>query len=371
MRICFLIRSLNYGGAERQLVELACGLKRCGHEVMVLTFYDDGPLGRDLETAGVACRAIGKRGRWDFVPFLVRLVRQVRSLRPDILHSYTTVPNMVVGLVAPFLPGIQIVWGVRASNLPPGSYDATVRASIWCGGRLARSADLIIANSWAGAADHIEQGYPAARMTVIPNGIETERFRPDPGCRARMRTEWGMAPTDLVIGNVARLDPVKDHDAFVRAAARVLARLPECRFVCVGAAEPGRLTALTRLAESLGLDRAFRWLPPTHDPVDVYRALDLHCSSSVSEGFSNSLGEALATGIPCVATNVGDAGRMLHGLGLVVPPGDSEALADAMLELLDRRSGILAERCRQRIVEEYSVPQLIARTESALARLLD
>lgn len=372
MRICFLIRSLHYGGAERQLVELARGLKGRGHMVTVLSFYSEGPLGEDLRAAGIDWSPLGKGGRWDMLPFLLRLVRRVRALRPDVLHSYATVPNVVAAVAAPFLGPVAVVWGVRASALPRTEYDVMVHASLWLSAWLARWADLIIVNSSAGAEDHVSLGYPESRMVVIPNGIDTDRFRPDAERRSRTRAAWELSAEEIVVGNVARLDPMKDAATFLRAAALVFQKRPECRFVCVGSAGDEPLAELRRLATELGLGRSFRWLPATHDPADVYRALDVHCSSSAfGEGFSNALGEALATGIPCVATNVGDAGRMLHGLGLVVPPGDSEALADAMLEMLDRRSAALTDRCRRRIVEEFSVPQLIERTESTLASLLD
>ncbi len=370
MRICFVIRSLNYGGAERQLVELARGLHQRGHEVTVLTFYDGGPLGADLDAAGITRRGLGKHGRWHMVSFLFRLVRVIRALHPDVVHSYATVPNLTVACMSPFLGRSRVIWGVRASQLATEAYDWTVHASVWLSARLARCADLIIANSWAGAADHVALGYPTSRIVVIPNGIDTDRFCPDPERRARVRAEWGVAANDEIVGNVARLDPMKDQSTFIRAAALVRAQRPGCRFICVGLAAAEPLRELKALADGLGVGSALTWLPPAHDPADTYRGLDIHCSSSAfGEGFSNALGEALACGVPCVATDVGDAGRLLVGIGEIVPPRTPELLASAISAMLARRSAALAQRCRSRIVEEYGIPQLLSRTEAVLGGL--
>jgi glycosyltransferase involved in cell wall biosynthesis len=121
MKICFLVRALTYGGAERQLVVLAKGLHARGHDVVVMVFYPGGPLEKDLLDAGVRIRSLAKRGRWDVLNFFFQLIRAVREERPDILHSYLT--EFVTVILKPVLPGLKVVWGIRVSNIDYRDYD--------------------------------------------------------------------------------------------------------------------------------------------------------------------------------------------------------------------------------------------------------
>src|SRR5450755_3915467 len=111
--ILFLLRSLDIGGAERQLVELAEGLQRSGWRVKVATFYGGGALESDLVGRGVGLHVIGKRGRWDMIGFSRRLCSYLREERPDFLHGYLVVPNILTVLLKPMLSRTRIVWGVR------------------------------------------------------------------------------------------------------------------------------------------------------------------------------------------------------------------------------------------------------------------
>src|SRR3972149_3470346 len=117
MKITFLIRSLNFGGAERQLVTLAKGLHGRGHSLQVLVFYPDGTLEKDLLNSGVHVHDLGKRGRWDILFFMRRLIRFIHNEKPDIIHSYLVIPNIFAVLLKPLFPDMHVIWGVRASKM--------------------------------------------------------------------------------------------------------------------------------------------------------------------------------------------------------------------------------------------------------------
>ena len=151
--ITFLVRSLDLGGAERQLVELATGLHRSGWRVEVLTFYPNGPLEPDLRTAGVPIVTLNKRGRWDVICFW-RLARHLRRHVPDIAHGYLSVPNMLLVLLKS-RSRTRVVWGVRASNMDLSHYDWLSRIEFFAAATLSRFADLVICNSHAGRAYHV------------------------------------------------------------------------------------------------------------------------------------------------------------------------------------------------------------------------
>ena len=370
MKICFLLRSLNYGGAERQLVLLAKGLRERGHDVVVATFYSGGPLEKELREAGVRIRPLQKRGRWDVPVFLFRLARVLREERPDILHSYLTDQNLVAGLLKPLFPTIRIVWGVRCSMMELKQYDWLSGLSLKLSCRLARFADAIIANSHAGREHHVAMGYPSEKTVVIPNGIDTERFRPDPEARRRVRLEWNIRHHEKLVGIVARLDPQKDHSNFLSTAALLLQERKNVRFVCVGDGPAEYRASLQELATTLGLAKYVIWVGARTDVTSVYSAIDLLVSSSsFGEGFSNVLGEAMACGVPCVVTNVGDSAWVVGDQGEVVPPKNPVALMNAIERLLNQRVHDPAQ-IRQRVVDQLSVNSLVTKTEHVLNALL-
>jgi glycosyltransferase involved in cell wall biosynthesis len=159
---------------------------------------------------------------------------------------------------------------------------------------------------------------------------------------------------------------MKDHETFLRAAALLKRMSCGVKFVCVGDGAPVRKRAPVDQAKHLGLADDIRWIPARGDVEIVMRAFDVLVSSSLLEGFSNVLAEALATGVPCVSTNVGDAERILAGIGKVVPRGNAEALAAAMSEMVKLRSQELSARARARIVNEYSMERLVERTRRVM-----
>ncbi|MES4787378.1 MAG: group 1 glycosyl transferase, partial [Nitrospiraceae bacterium] len=231
--------------------------------------------------------------------------------------------------------------------------------------------DLIIFNSWAGQQHHIAHGYCGKRMAVVPNGINTERFRPDAESRQRVRTEWVITEDQVLIGLVARLDPMKDHPTFLRAAARVAVLRPNVRFVCVGDGPQTYKRELWSLSEALQLKERLIWAGSRTDIVAVYNALDIAVLSSYGEGFPNVVAEAMACGVPCVVTNVGAAAQIVGPMGVVVQPRDPEALCQGMLTSLCRLTEPgLSQQVRERIVQTFSRERLVCATKELLESLL-
>jgi glycosyltransferase involved in cell wall biosynthesis len=368
MKIVFLIRALDYGGAERQLVVLSKELRKRGHDVAVAIFYSGGPLEKELLEADVRIQLLNKRGRWDFVRFMVRLIILVRTERPDILYSYLT--DLVTMLLKPFFPRIKMVWGIRGSSMDFSQYDWLIRLSYRLSCRLSDNADLIIANSHTGRKHYIACGYPSAKTVTIPNGIETDRFYPDSEARRRVRFEWNIQDHDTLIGMVGRLDPMKDHPCFLETAALLAKERKDTRFVCVGNGPDHYRDVLQQQTKSLNLERHVVWVPAREDVSSFYNAFDLLVSSSAyGEGFSNVIAEAMACGVPCVVTNVGDSAWLVGDQGEVVPPKDSVALKKAIEKVLDQRPYSPAQ-IRLRIVKRFSAEKLVMDTERTLLTLL-
>ncbi len=280
------------------------------------------------------------------------------------------VPNILAVTLKPCLTGARIVWGVRASNMDLSRYDwlSSLAYALEC--RLARFADCIIANSDAGKRYAVANGFPGDKIIVISNGIDTDYFRPNPEERRQVRTEWGIGEDEILVGLVGRLDPMKDHPVFLEAASHIARERQDVRFVCVGGGSADYAAALKQRAAALGLIKQLIWVGSRDDMPAVYSALDISSSSSsYGEGFSNTVAEAMACGVPCVVTDVGDSALIVGNAGSVVPPGDHSALAAAIqcltdLPLEERRA--LGEACRARILSEFSVDKLVQRTEQVL-----
>ncbi|MCX7098538.1 MAG: glycosyltransferase [Methylococcales bacterium] len=365
--VFFLARSLHIGGAERQLLALAIGLKQQGHAVSVVVFYAGGEFEAELVAAGISLISLNKTGRWDIVPFLSRLVRVHRKAQPQLLHSYLTVPNLLSVLLKPWLPNTRIVWGVRASNMDLSRYDWLSRLTYRFECLASRYADLVIANSNAGKQYAVANGFRSDTITVVPNGIDTQRFHFNAQGRQHLRAQWGLADNEVLVGLVGRLDAMKDHGNFIAAGRLVLNAHPNVRLVCIGSGASDYGLSLQKQSEDLG--ERLIWAGPCHDMAAAYSALDISVSSSLSEGFSNTIAEAMACGRPCVATDVGDSAWIIGDTGVLVPAANPTLLADGLLQLLELDKASLAELGKQahlRVEQEFSLDKLLMRTESAL-----
>ncbi len=373
LAILFLIRRLDLGGSERQLVVLARGLAAAGHRVGVITFYPGGALEGELGGSGVRLMSLDKRSRWDLAAPLAGLARLLRREKPALLHGYLPVANVLALLMRPLVPGLKVIWGLRGSFSDAAGYDRARGLSFALERRLAGRPDLIIANSARGRDLALDRGYPAKRLVVVPNGIDTARFRPDAEARARQRAAWALDGDDRVIGMMARHDPVKDHDTFLAAARIAASERQDLRFVAIGEGAPERQAAFEARSAALGLGARVIAEGARLDPEAAYNGFDLATlTSSHGEGFPNALAEAMACGVPCVSTDVGDAARILGEVGLIVRPRDAKALARAWLGMLDRLAAepAMQARVRERVIDDFSDAALIRRSTEALYGVL-
>lgn len=373
MRILFLIRSLEVGGAERQLVMLANGLAARGHDVIVVTLYGGGRLENELRN--VTLHDAKKTGRWDILSCLKRLRSMIRACDPDVMHGYMGTANVFIALLKPFLGGIPSVWGIRASDMNLARYGMVAQWHEKLERLLSRKADCMIVNSEAGRRQCEDRGFHCKKIHVVHNGIDAEVFRPDRYAGLAVRREWGIDADAFVVGMVARLDPMKGHETFLQAACSVLRQRPDARFVCVGDGPGDYTRILKRMASRLGLDQSLRWAGLRADIPCVMNAFDLCVlSSDFGEGFPNVVGEAMACGVPCVATRVGDVEAIIGDSGKIVAPGDTKSLCAALLSMADRlanRSVQPGGDTRERIVNHFGVARMVEATERILVQLVN
>jgi glycosyltransferase involved in cell wall biosynthesis len=365
LRIVLLTRALTLGGAQRQLGYLANGLAERGHDVHVVSFYGGGELRATIADSEVEVSDLGKSGRWDLLAFAKKARSRLADLCPDVIYSFLTPANLTAAGLRRFLPTHRLVWSVRASNL--STYGPMIGLSMAVERRLANVPDLIVANSEAGRRDAIARGFPAAKMCVVPNGIDTAALAlTTPDARARARASLALQADEVAVGMIARLDPMKDHPTFLRAMAQVAANR-RTRAVLAGPPDGPARKRLEALAAELGIADRLLW--PVARVENLYPALDVVClPSAYGEGLPNVIGEAMACGIPCVATDVGDCRVLLDGFGSVVAPGSPRALAGAVLSAIEARNRDpeLPHRLRARILGRYTLARMIETSEGHL-----
>jgi len=236
---------------------------------------------------------------------------------------------------------------------------------------LSKFPDIIITNSRAALTEYQLKGY--TKLHHIPNAIDTERFKPNPKARARIRNKLGIPNSAPLIGLFARIHPMKDHVTFLKAVKILIEKKPRARFICAGSTSLGYSdleTSIKSTATTLGLDEHVFWLGSRNDPELLMAACDLTTLTSDSgEGFPNSVAESIACGIPCVSTDIGDSANIVSNFAPVVPAKNPQALALAWESILSSDSinqSQIALEMRQSIADRFSCNTIASRTLEAL-----
>ena len=369
MRVLFVIGCLERGGAERQMINLAAGLADREHSVAIALLDGPGSLETEAEERGIELHRLYAGGRLP-LPATLRLLRLARRWRPDVLHPYLPRDNGRATLIKPGLRGASLVWGVRSSDLNHGRSSRRARLLwrlvVWA----SRFADLIIANSHAGAAYHAAQGYPADRLVVIPNGIDTDRFKPDAELGLRFRNEYGIPPGVPVVGMLGRFDPMKGHDEFPEIFAQVCTQVPSAYALVVGLHTDQQGSAFMEKCRMRGVADRVVLRQQTPAPEAMLNAVDVLALPSLSEGFPNVVAEAMACGKRVVAYDVGDVRTIDHTGISTVPCLDQTSFAAAVAQALTSDPSFAHSR-RESIVTRFSTESLLDHTARALALPLD
>lgn len=365
LRVVHVITGLGQGGAESVLWRLATFP---GQEVehIVVSLTDDGIYGERLRAAGVTVHALGMpRGRITLGGFMA-LRRLIAGARPDAVQTWMYHADLIGGLAARLAGARAVAWGIRNSgaHLERSSRSArmVLRACALLSGVLPGA---IVCAAQDAAERHAAKGYRRDRMVVISNGYDLSRYAPDAAARARVRAQWGLDGDVPVIGCVARWDPLKDHANLLRAVAALVrdGRDAGLRCVLVGRGMTIDNPELMALVDKLGLRERLVLAGPSDDVPAVMNGLDLHVLSSCAEGFPNVVAEAMACGVYCVVTDVGDAAYIVGDTGVVVPPEQPEALArgieTALRDVASRGQGRAGEAGRARVLANFDLARMV------------
>lgn len=372
-RLCLIITGLAMGGAEAMLHKLLQGIDRTRFTPEVISLTTLGEFGPRLQSMGIPVLALGMRpGRPDAGRF-VGLVRHLRQSAPDVVHTWMYHADLLGGLAARLAGVRALTWGVHHSNLAPELNKRTTLLVVKACALASRSLPRkILSCSERATQVHVAAGYCADKMVLISNGFDLTRFVPNGAARLSVRAELGLAPGTPLVGVVARYDPQKNHLGFVQAAAAVLTVLPQCHFVLVGQGVDHTNPALAKAIALVGLQEHIHLLGRRDDVPRLMAALDVLASPSHGEAFPNVLGEAMACGVPCVVTAVGDSAEIVGDTGLVVAAGDMDGMARELVALLNtpaEQRMALGSRARARVQERYELGDVTRRYEDFYTQL--
>ncbi|HUB96528.1 MAG TPA: glycosyltransferase [Stellaceae bacterium] len=362
IRVVHLITGLRRAGAETMLMKLVGALDRTRFETRIVTVIERGPLAPDLEAMGIPVVSLDMRSKLDPRP-IARLIGILRRLRPDVIQTWLYHADFAGLIAASVLRRTDhLLWNVRCSDMDFAAAKENGTAPlVRVLGLLSARPSGVIVNSHAGRLHHERLGYRPRRWIEIPNGFELDRWHPDAAAAARLRAELLLPEDALVVGLCARLSPMKDHGNFLSAIRVLRERVPAAHAILVGR---GTETLAAKVAE-MGLSSHVTMLGERSDLPRLLPGLDVSClSSAFGEGFANVLGEAMASGVPCVATDVGDAASIIGDTGRIVPPRRPEALAAALESLLVASAQCrhdLGRRARERIERCYGLDGIAQR----------
>ncbi|MGD9634615.1 MAG: glycosyltransferase [Pirellulales bacterium] len=362
LRVMFLVTSLPVGGAETLLAELVTRMDPCSFLPEICCLKERGPLGEKL-AAEIPVHYKLLHNKYDLRVW-PRLVHLLRERRTDAVVTVGAGDKMFWGRLAARRVGVPVVLSaLHSTGWPDGV------------GRLNRALTPITDGFIAVADSHGQhmlerEGFPAAKVFVIPNGVDTARFAPVPDA-ASVRGEIGIGPADPVASIVAALRPEKNHELFLEMAARILPQMPRAKFLVIG--DGPRHEPLEHRAEELGIAASVRFLGTRSDVPRLLSTSDVFALTSHNEANPVSILEAMSVGKPVVATHVGSIGEVVADgvTGYLVKPGDAEALSGRVMELLDDplRAVEMGSAARDVVVEGWSVDAMVRRYERLIASI--
>jgi glycosyltransferase involved in cell wall biosynthesis len=333
MRVLHLITGLETGGAETALMRLLLGLRELDgvSECRVVSLIRPGHVGREMARQGIDVAHLGMRRGAPSPASLWRLAGMIRSFRPGLLCTWLYHADLV-GLAGAWLATagrLPVLWNLRCSYMDFSRYPRTTAWTVGTLARLSRFPACMAANSAAALAHHASLGYRPRRAEVIENGVDCGRFRPDPAARERVGALFRVPARAVLAGMAGRFDPMKDVPTLLAG----LARAPGVHLLLCGQGMDAENRELAALLAREGVAGRVHLAGHRADLPELLPGLDVAVSPSLGESFPNVLAEAMACGVPPVATDAGLSRTLVGEAGLVVPTGDPEALGAALAEM--------------------------------------
>ncbi|PKN23723.1 MAG: hypothetical protein CVU64_23815 [Deltaproteobacteria bacterium HGW-Deltaproteobacteria-21] len=386
IQITHIITTLDTGGTEGMLLKLLTHMDRDLFSNRVICLTHLGSIGKKIVQQGIPVYCLNmERGKVS-IAGTMKLWKMLRFFKPAILQTWLYHSDLLGALVGAAAGIRNVCWNIRCSSQDFSEYTASTKWVVRVCALLSFLPGRIVTNSHDAKAFHLRHGYRSDKWVVIPNGCDTNTFRPDRNQKYNLLLDLqlmgekqsqeeriaGRTSEVYLIGLFARFDPMKDHSTFFKAAEILLEKRGNLHFILAGSKIVPENEELSRKISNRWRDH-FHLLGERDEMEELTAALDIACLSSYGEGFPNVVCEAMACGVPCVVTDVGDCARIVGRTGRVVPARRPEALARAWLELLemdDQERSRLGAGARRRILENFELSEIVKEYESLYLGML-
>lgn len=367
IHITHIITGLNTGGAEMMLYMLLLKADKSRFSANVISLTNIGPVGEKIQSLGIPVTALGMYAKAPNPWAIVRIGSYLRQMSTDVVQTWMYHADLIGGMAARLAGKIPVIWGIHHTTLNPNSDKRSTilvakicsKLSKWIPVRIVCCAEI-------SRSLHVSLGYDEQKMLVIQNGFDLDRFCPNKTAYKKMREELGIPEGTLLIGLIGRFHPQKGHRTFIKAAARLHTCHPDVHFVLCGNNVTWKNSDLARWIDSADIYEQCHLLGCRDDMPRIQASLDIGTNASHSEAFPLVIGEAMACGVPCVVTDVGDSALIVGDTGIAIPPKDPDALAQAWEKIISPGSDYrfkLGERARQRIRENFDLNIIVRRYE--------
>jgi glycosyltransferase involved in cell wall biosynthesis len=366
MKILHIITDLDVGGAEMMLFNLVQEHKKHGQEIQVIGLAGDGLIGNRIKQLGVPVTVLKIKPSLPDPFTIIRLINLIYKINPDVIQTWMYHADLL-GAIAAYMAGNPpVIWGLHHTLSSSTRIKPWTKRIIKLNARLSTSLPKkVICCSIETMKSHINEGYAENKMIVIPNGIDLIGFRIDPESRRFIRNEFGLEPETQLIGMMARFHPQKDHHTFILAAEILHKTLPNIHFILAGSNIVYENSKLNNWITAAGMEKYIHLAGLRNDIPRLVAAFDIATlSSAYGEALPVSIGEAMACGVPCVVTDVGDSKEIVSNSGLCVPTRNPKALAEGWEQILSLKIEEkinLGKLARDRIKKEYNITSVAKR----------
>lgn len=359
IKIAHVITGLSTGGAEMMLYKILSSSKTINSVVICLSSDKNTPIAKRITDLGITIYYIDLSPNIHLLSVTQRIRKILKTECPDIIQGWMYHGNLAATFCS-ILSNTKppVLWNVRRSLHDLKTEKLMTRLIIKLNAFFSFSPKKIIFNSQVSSLQHEAIGFDKHKTQLIPNGFDLSVFAPDMNDRIRIRCELGIKEDEVLIGLVGRYHPIKGHSNFLKAAGLLCSQFDNIKFVLVGNNVDHDNVALISEIRKLGLFEKTILLGSRDDIPKLTNAFDIATSASSGEAFSNTLGEAMAIGIPCVATDVGDSKLLLNGVGVIVEPDSPPSLSEGWTRLIlvgkegRAKLGVMA---REHIQHHYSL----------------
>ena len=363
MNLNLIITGLNTGGAEMMMLKLLEHLP-VQFSVQVISLTNIGPIGQRIQSLGIPVTALEMPRSIPSPTALLRLVRLLKRNKPDIVHTWMYHADLLGGLAARLAEVPIVVWNIRHSDFSKETTKITTRLVAALCARLSKTIpDCIQCCSSVARDIHAGLGYAPSKFVVIPNGFDLDHFQPNPQDRESVRQELEINADTPLVGLVARFDPQKNHLGFFEAVSYLHQKRPDVHFLLAGRGIDNANDVLMEAIHQAKVSHVTHFLGLRDDIPRLMASLDVLVSASThGEAFPNVLGEAMACGVPCVVTDVGDSAYIVGDTGKVVAPDDMAGLAialDNLLSLPTEERFKLGRQARLQIAENFEIGKVV------------